>query len=149
VGGVGSGNWYRSNKKSSTNECYSVDVHYLQRNGLLEPGHYVSLRWSRAGRQTGSIGGVAYRDQLTLLYRHRRGPGGEWEDVKETVPLTWTACNLGERSPGSPVPERDAVKGWPSSTGQGNTSCVDTATTLPIRVRGTTKCTGLYTEPRR
>jgi hypothetical protein len=99
LGGVGSGNWYRFNKKSTTNECQSIDVRYLHSNGLLKPGHSFSLRWSRAGRQTGSIGGVAYRDQVTLLYRHRRGPSGEWEDVKETVPLTWTACNFGGERP--------------------------------------------------
>jgi hypothetical protein len=99
VGGVGSGSWYRFNKKSTTNECQSIDVRYLHRNGLLKPGHYFSLRWSRAGRPTGSIGGLAYRNQVTLLYRHRRGLGGEWEDVKEIVPLTWTACNFGGERP--------------------------------------------------
>jgi hypothetical protein len=99
VGGVGSGSWYRLNKKSTTNECQSIDVRYLHRNGLLKPGHYFSLRWSRAGRQTGSIRGVAYRDQVTLLYRHRRGPGHEWEDIKEKVPLSWTACNFGGERP--------------------------------------------------
>jgi hypothetical protein len=99
VGGVGSGNWYRFNKKSTTNECQSIGVRYLYRNGLPEPGHYFSLGWSRAGRQTGSIGGLAYGDQVTLLYRHRRGPAGEWEDIKQTVPLTWTACNFGREKP--------------------------------------------------
>jgi hypothetical protein len=99
VGGVGSGNWYRFDKKTTTGECHSVDVRYLHREGLLTPGFSFSLRWWRAGRQTGSIGGVAYRDQVTLLYRHRRGQGGEWEDIKETVPLDWTACNFGGERP--------------------------------------------------
>jgi hypothetical protein len=99
MGGVGSGNWYRFNTKSTTNECHSVDVRYLHRNGLLKPGQHFSLSWSRAGRQTGSIVGVASRDQVTLLYRRRRGPGGDWEDVQETVPLTWTACNFGGERP--------------------------------------------------
>jgi hypothetical protein len=99
MGGVGSGSWYRFNKKSTTDKCQSIDVRYLHRNGLLQPGHSFSLRWSRAGRQTSSICGVAYRDQVTLLYRHRRGTGGEWEDVKETVPLSWTACNFGAERP--------------------------------------------------
>jgi hypothetical protein len=99
VGGVGSGSWYRFNKKSTTDECQSIDVRYLHRNGLLKPDHYFSLLWSRAGRQTGSIGGVAHRDQVTLLYRHRRGQGGEWEDIKETVPLDWRACNFGGERP--------------------------------------------------
>jgi hypothetical protein len=99
VGGVGSGSWYRFNKKSTTNECQSIDVRYLHRNGLLQSGHSFSLRWSRAGRQTGSIGGVAYEDLVTFFYRHRRGSDGEWEDVEETVPLTWTACNFGGERP--------------------------------------------------
>jgi hypothetical protein len=99
MGGVGSGNWYRFNKKTTTNECQSIDVRYLHCNGLLKPGHNFSLRWSRAGRQTSSIGGVANRDQVTLLYRHRRGLGDEWKDVKETVSLTWTACNFGGERP--------------------------------------------------
>jgi hypothetical protein len=103
VGGVGSGNWYRFNKKTTTDECHSVDVRYLQRNGLLKPGGWFSLRWSRAGRETGSIGGVvsgdARPDRVTLLYRPRRGLGGEWEDVREPVELAWTACNFGGERP--------------------------------------------------
>ena len=99
MGGVGSGSWYRFDKKTTTDECQTIDVRYLHRNGLLQPGHSFSLRWSRAGRQTGSIGGVAYDARVTFFYRHRRGPGDEWEDVKETVELDWTACNFGGERP--------------------------------------------------
>jgi hypothetical protein len=82
------GNWYRSNKKTTTDECQSIDVRYLHRNGVLQPGRSFSLRWSRAGRQTGSIGGVAHDgDRVTFFYRYRRGSGSDWEDVKETVLL--------------------------------------------------------------
>jgi hypothetical protein len=66
---------------------------------LLRTGHSFSLRWSRAGRKTGSIGGVAYDDRVTFFYRHRTGPGDEWDDVKETVALEWTACNFGGKRP--------------------------------------------------
>src|SRR5215217_6451924 len=89
MGGVGSGNWCRFDKKTTTDECNSVDVRYLHREGLLKSGHWFSLRWSRAGRETGSIKGVVSRhpqpEQITLLYRHRSGLGGEWEDVREPV----------------------------------------------------------------
>ncbi len=96
MGGTGSGNWYRFNKKTTTDECQSIDVRYLHRNGLLQPGRSFSLRWSQAGRQTGSIGGVTHDDsRVTFFYRHRTGMGGEWEDAKQTVPLEWTACNFG------------------------------------------------------
>jgi hypothetical protein len=36
---------------------------------------------------------------VILTYRHRSGPGGEWEDVREPVILTWTACNFGGERP--------------------------------------------------
>jgi hypothetical protein len=99
VGGVGSGSWYRFNKKTTTNECQSIDVRYLHRNDLLKPGYSFSLGWSRAGRQTGSIGGVTQDDLVTFFYRHRRGPDSEWEDIRETVSLDWTPCNFGGERP--------------------------------------------------
>jgi hypothetical protein len=53
--------------------------------------------------ETGSIRGVVSGgdrpEQITLLYRHRSGLGGEWEDVQEPVPLSWTACNFGGERP--------------------------------------------------
>src|SRR5829696_3474829 len=103
MGSVGSGNWYRFDKKTTTEECHSVDIRYLHREGLLKAGHWFSLRWSRAGRETGSIQGKVSGDgqpeQVTLLYRHRSGPAREWEEVREPVSLTWTACNFGGERP--------------------------------------------------
>jgi hypothetical protein len=103
MSGVGSGNWYRSDKKTTTGECQSVDVRQLHREGLLKPGRWFSLRWSRAGRETGSIrGAVEGSDRpmhLLLFYRHRSGPGNEWEDVHEPVSPDWTACNFGGQRP--------------------------------------------------
>jgi hypothetical protein len=58
VGGAGSGNWYRFDKKTTTGEGHSIDLRYLHREGLLKPGHWFSLRWLRAGRETDSIRGV-------------------------------------------------------------------------------------------
>jgi hypothetical protein len=103
MGGAGSGNWYRFDKRTTTGECHSIDVCYLHREGLLTPGRWFSLRWSRAGRETGSIGGVVEGteppEQVILTYRHRSGPSGEWKDVQEPVPLTWTACYFGGQRP--------------------------------------------------
>src|SRR3712207_3661781 len=110
MGGEGSGNWYRFDKKATTDECHSVDVRYLHRKGLLTPRHWFSLRWSRAGRETGSICCAAIGDekpeQVIVTYRHRSGPRGEWEDVQEPVPLSWRAAMVrlsrsGLRSEGS------------------------------------------------
>ena len=51
---------------------------------------------------------------MILTYRHRSGPGGKWEEVRETVHLAWTACNFGgERTwficPGAGCGRRVAV----------------------------------------
>jgi hypothetical protein len=103
MGGVGSGNWYRFDKKTTTGECHNVDVRYLHREGLLEPGRWFSLRWSQAGRLTGSIRcaveGNDRPERVLLLYRHRSGPGAEWEDVLKPVSLNRTACNFGGERP--------------------------------------------------
>ena len=103
MGGVGSGNWYRFDKKTTTGDCHSIDVRYLHREGLLEPGHRFSLSWSRADSETGSIGGMVSGEErpgrVLLYYRHRSGLGDEWKDVQEPVSLDWSACHFGRESP--------------------------------------------------
>ena len=99
MGGLGSGNRYRFSKKTTTEECHRLDVRNLYREGLLRPGCCFRSSWSRAGKETASIRGFVYRDRVVLSYRHRRGLGGEWEDVKEPVSLEWTPCNFGGERP--------------------------------------------------
>ena len=102
VGGVGSGNWYRFDKKTTTDECHGLDVRDLYREGLLKPGGSFSSRWLRGDKETGSIRGILEGDRpdrVVLLYRYQRGLGGEWGEVKETVPLEWTLCNFGGERP--------------------------------------------------
>ena len=115
MGGEGSGNWYRFDKKTTTGECHSVDVHYLRREGLLKAGNWFSLRWSRAGRETGSIRCVVEENdrpgQVLLFYRHRNGQGTNGKTCMSPYPLTGRRATLGERGRGSSVPERDAAEG--------------------------------------
>jgi hypothetical protein len=105
MGGAGSGNWYRFDKKTTTGECHSLDVRYFHREGLLTPRYSFSLRWSQAGRETetGSIRSAVIGDEkperVILTYRYRSGQSGEWEEVREILPLTWTACNFGGERP--------------------------------------------------
>lgn len=105
MGGVGSGNWYRFDKKTTADECHSIDVRYLHREGLLKSGRWFSLRWSRAGREVDSIRGAVASledgkpERVILTYRHRSSLSDEWEDVKEPVALSWTPCNFGGGRP--------------------------------------------------
>ncbi len=103
MGGAGSGSWYRFNKKTIVEECRSLDVRRLHRKGLLKRGCRFSWSWSRAGRQIASIGGVVLGsprpERLVLTFRYRSGPSAYWEDVRQPVSLTWTACNFGGERP--------------------------------------------------
>jgi len=38
-------------------------------------------------------------ERVVLLFRHRRGLGAEWEEVQQSVTLTWTPCNFGGEWP--------------------------------------------------
>ena len=99
MGGLGSGNRYRFDKKTTTGECNSLDVRSLYRDGLLKPGTCFTSYWSRAGRESGSIGGIVFQNKVILSYSHRSRQGAEWESVKEPVPLQWTPCNFGGERP--------------------------------------------------
>jgi hypothetical protein len=99
MGGVGSGSWYRFDKKITVEECRSLDVRRLHQKELLKPGQLLSWSWSRGGREVASIGcavlGISHPERLVLRFRHRSSPGTEWEDVQEPVELDWTPCNFG------------------------------------------------------
>src|SRR5215216_4685911 len=99
LGGLGSGNRYRFNKKTTTGECRSLDVRRLHREGLLQSGNLFSWSWFRAGQEVASISALVYQDKVVLSYRHRSRLGGEGEEVKEPVSLEWTACNFGGERP--------------------------------------------------
>ena len=40
MGGVGSGNWHRLDKKTTTDECCSLDVRRFHREGLLQDEYW-------------------------------------------------------------------------------------------------------------
>jgi hypothetical protein len=104
MGGIGSGNWYRWDKKTTTEECHSVGVRFLYKNELLKPDNSFSLRWSRGEREMASIRGMVCRGRLILVYRHCP-PGDEWENVVEPIKLTYTPCNFGGERPWFVCPE--------------------------------------------
>lgn len=75
-------------------EYHSIDLAWLRRKGLLEPGRWSSISWSRGGHKTGSIRVARLPGGLQLSYRQRRH-GDEWQDVNELVPLISTRAQFG------------------------------------------------------
>ena len=96
MGGYGSGSWDRWNTKVLVTSCQSLDVQYLNREGLLSPGTSGSLLWGRGTERQASILFHVDRQHFVLQYRLRHSSA---ESVTEPVPLAWTPCHYGGRRP--------------------------------------------------
>ncbi|MEJ1382416.1 MAG: hypothetical protein RPT95_15850 [Candidatus Sedimenticola sp. (ex Thyasira tokunagai)] len=94
MGGLGSGNWYRWDKKTTAEEVHRVDIRYLKKQGYLVSGYSGWLSWSCGGEETGSIRFRVECGCLVLIYRSR-SDGSAWVDMEETVWFDRTPCNYG------------------------------------------------------
>ena len=96
MGGYGSGR--RWSCKATTSGYYRLDVRWLQRKGLLLPGRYSPLTWSRDGQPIGRINLRSEIDRVILSYRHRR-LDESWQEREYSVTLEWTRCYYGGSRP--------------------------------------------------
>ena len=94
MGGVGSGSWYRWDKKTTTGEVRRVDIRYLRKRGFLQPGCAGTLSWSRGGEPTGFINYRTHADRMVLNYRYR-AYDEDWQGVEEVVWFDRTQCHYG------------------------------------------------------
>lgn len=94
MGGSGSGNWYRFDSKTVAENCLSIDVRQLNRKGCLEPGQRYYWKWQDRGDITISTRPGA----IELSYGISRNVQPR-EDVRITVPLSWSYCNYGGKRP--------------------------------------------------
>src|SRR4029450_5831289 len=94
MGGLGSG---RPSLGAPTCEgCLNIDLAWLRRRGMLAPGRFSTLTWSRLGEQTGSITLAAQRGGVRLMYG-TKGRDGMPVDVNELVTFVYTATRFGGR----------------------------------------------------
>lgn len=77
-----------------TTDYQSIDLAWLRRKGARHPGYSGTIRWSRGGNPTGSIGYSIEAGGLRLRYR-TTPRGGEPEDIDELVPITTTPMHFG------------------------------------------------------
>ena len=93
MGGIGSGRPSGFGRDKVEN-CRSIDVNRLQREGCLRPGWSGGWQWSRDGEKVASITLRAEANRLHLSYRVR-ARGDEWQDVDEAVHITRVVCRFG------------------------------------------------------
>ncbi|GBF27477.1 hypothetical protein MnTg02_02530 [bacterium MnTg02] len=95
MGGMGSGR--PSGLGAYKCEDYrSIDLAWLNREGFLNRHWWSTITWSRGGETTASIRVKAEQRGLRLSYRARDW-GGEWEDVEELIPFSYSATNFDSR----------------------------------------------------
>ena len=97
MGGFRSGRRSGSGREKAE-DCRSIEVNRLHREGCLRPGWVGRTLWTRYGEQIASINMRADHDRLHLAYCVRTG-GGEWQDVAETVRIVCVRCRFGGMRP--------------------------------------------------
>jgi hypothetical protein len=98
MGGMGSGNRYGWNKKTTTEEVKRIDVRFMRKQGLLKPNTQGSLNWTCAGRPSGDIRYSCYQHALHLHYRYRQS-GEDWQPVEQQISIERTPCHYGGDRP--------------------------------------------------
>ncbi len=91
MGGLGSG---RTGGAACTDECRSIDVRCLRREGLLTVGRWFPWQWTRNGEAIASINVTVEAGRVLLRYRYRQN-GGDWKSLDYPVYLTTTPCTYG------------------------------------------------------
>ncbi|MEO9516088.1 MAG: hypothetical protein ABJH45_02535 [Paracoccaceae bacterium] len=95
MGGYGSG---RPGFKQKAEQCRSLDVNRLKREGALRIGHVGTWVWSRDDEEVARIGYQTTNAGFQLDYRVMQY-GGDWETITQTVPLTLVDCHYGKQRP--------------------------------------------------
>ena len=88
----------RSQRVRLTTSCYlQIDIRILRRNGWLEPGQCLQLRWLLDENIEAPLTIKTEPEQVILAYR-RQNNEGVLQDIQYPVLLTRTPCpNGGER----------------------------------------------------
>jgi hypothetical protein len=101
MGGFGSGRYLRRRSRSryfvADRHADRLDVRELLRLGCLVPDARATIRWYRGMAEAASIG--TYFDSCQLALQLRYSTGQPPIVVRETVPLTFTACHFGGDRP--------------------------------------------------
>ncbi|MBT3141367.1 hypothetical protein KL867_09910 [Ruegeria litorea] len=95
MGGYGSG---RTGYKQKAENCRSLDVNQMHREGCLSEGWRGNWQWSRNGEVLSKIGMRAEQGRIVLDYRVRLA-GGDWEPVTQPVKISHVGCNFGGQRP--------------------------------------------------
>jgi hypothetical protein len=95
MGGLGSGRRGYGSAPTCEGTC-SIDLAWLRRHRMLEPGRIPTITWSIGGERTGEISLAAQTNGVRLLY-NITGRDGTKTSINELVPFAYTATMFGGR----------------------------------------------------
>lgn len=92
MGGFGSGNWYRSGKKSTVEKSLTITMRDFR--GRLFPHTTGTLGWEWPGGRTASVGYiVSFQENMPIITLHYRW--GDREDIRFSIRLQSTPTQFG------------------------------------------------------
>lgn len=91
MGGYGSG---RGGYRQKVEQCRTLDIYKMKRMGALEASYRGAWVWSCHGEEVAQIRVQCDGERLSLDYKVSI-QGGEWEPIKQSMPLLKVACNYG------------------------------------------------------
>ena len=94
MGGMGSGNWIRYDHKKTVEAALRVDIRFMRRQGILQPGCRGQLSWTSRGEKSDEVRYTCFRDGLLLSFNISRN-GGEWQPVKQVINFERMPCRFG------------------------------------------------------
>jgi hypothetical protein len=93
MGGFGSGR-PDGGGRGTVEQCRSIDVNRLHRDGCLSPGWQGICQWFRDSERTASISMRMESQRLVLNYRVHIGCD-DWKEITESVPIVHVPCRFG------------------------------------------------------
>ena len=94
MGGIGSGNRVRWDKRTTLDQVKRIDIRYLKKRGMLKAGSSGTLSWTRGGEHNGEINYRCHDDFLQLNFRHK-AHGSDWQSIEQRIFFDRKPCHYG------------------------------------------------------
>lgn len=98
MGGIGSGRYYRTNKRLLTDNYAALDIRRLHNKKLLIPGNVFECVWSRAGNKIADIRILTVENKIFIGVITKKA-NESCMKYKYPVQIVWTCCFYGGKRP--------------------------------------------------
>jgi hypothetical protein len=80
-------------------ECRSLDIRSLQREGRLATSQSFSVSWIVGNEPAGNITVQTRHNEVVLIFAAKDRKTNSWKHIEQRVAVTWTACPMGGERP--------------------------------------------------